>query len=281
MQLGNVLVTGGAGFFSRHFVRHLLENNLSDRICIYSRDEYKQSVMREEFKDDPRLRFFIGDVRDLPRLKRAMHGIDLCIHAAALKRIETACYNPDEFMKTNIIGSQNVIDATFECGVSRVVFLSTDKAFQPVSAYGYSKAMAECLFLAANNVHGKVGPMYSVTRYGNVAGSTGSIIPKWREILKTETIVPVTDPDATRFWMTPQEAVDLVMETVTTMEGGEVVIPDLPAYRVGDLALALTARMDIIGLPAHEKKAESMNGKHSNEVRQMNVDEIREALREV
>lgn len=269
----SVLITGGTGYFGKAMTRRLLKDGV-ERICILSRDEYKQAIMRQEFKDDPRLRFFIGDVRDLTRLKRAMNGVEMVYHAAALKRIEVGYYNPDEMVSTNIIGTQNVIDAALSKN-SKAVLLSTDKAFQPCSAYGYSKAVAESLFLAA-------GPNFSVTRYGNVSGSTGSVIPKWRALLCAgHETVPVTDPDATRFWMTEQEAVQLVLDTAESMPR-DVAIPVLPAYRVGDLAEAMGAKMSIIGLPKWEKKHESMSEGNSSDIaRRMSVEELMEALRNV
>jgi UDP-N-acetylglucosamine 4,6-dehydratase len=273
----NILVTGGTGYFGRAFVDyHWLE---CERLVVYSRDEAKQAAMRDKYPFEE-LRFMIGDVRDYQRLSRAMNGIDVVIHASALKRIEVAHYNPDELVKTNIIGTMNVIEAAMANGVEKVVFLSTDKAYQPVSAYGQSKALAESLILNANNISGINGTKFSSVRYGNVSNSTGSVIPKWREILASgRTQVPVTDPDCTRFFMWGREAVDLLCETVMSMTGGELVIPDLPAYRLGDLAEAMGAEMHITGLPAHEKRAESMDETRcSDTARRMTVEELRAAL---
>jgi len=275
-----ILITGGTGSFGQAFVRRLLAESDYDRICIYSRDEAKQAAMREKFDNDDRLRFFIGDVRDQSRLYRAMEDIDVVVHAAALKRIETCFYNPGEMVKTNVIGSMNVIEAAHDAGVKKVVALSTDKAFQPVSAYGHSKALAESLFLAANYARGKCGPIFAVTRYGNVAGSNGSVIPKWIELLKTTYTLPITDPDCTRFYMTLDESVNLVMDTIDNMQGGELNIPELPAYRLGDLMKAMDGLPKYIGLPAFEKKHESMEaGKSSETARRMTVEEIKEALK--
>ena len=278
--MGSILITGATGYFGQGFVRKLFEGESFKRICIFSRDEHKQALMRESLNDS-RLRFFIGDVRDLDRLKEAMRGIDIVIHAAALKRIEVGHYNPCEMVKTNVLGTMNVIEASAYCGVKKVIGLSTDKAFQPVSAYGQTKALAESLFIAANNTHGSDGPKYSVVRYGNVAGSTGSIIPKWREILKKSDTVPVTDPDCTRFWMTRQDAVDLVLNTMATMKGGELIIPELQGFSIGYLALAMGAKMNIVGLPDWEKHHESMGGWFSNEVRQMSVDDLKISLTDI
>jgi len=275
-----ILITGGTGFFSRNFVRYLLDNNLADKICIFSRDEYKQSVMKHDFVDE-RMRFIIGDVRDTRRLERAMHDVDVVVHAAALKRIEVGHYAPDEMTKTNIHGAMNVIDAAFFAGVEKVVALSTDKAYHPVSAYGISKAMAECHFLAANASHH--GPKFAVARYGNVWKSTGSIVPKWLDLLaRGNPRVPVTDPDCTRFFMTALEACQLVANTLETMHGGELVIPELPAYRVGDLAKAMGAEMAIGVLPKWEKKHENMSDELcSKDAERMTVQQLQEALDEL
>lgn len=242
------------------------------RICIFSRDEHKQAAMREEFQDD-RLRFFIGDVRDRDRLWRAMRGVDVVIHAAALKRIEVGAYNPDEMVKTNVVGAMNVIGAAELAGVERVVLVSTDKAYQPISPYGLSKAMAESMFLNANRGF----PVFSVCRYGNVWGSTGSVAPRWKRLAGSG-VVPVTDPHCTRFFMRPEEAASFVFKTVMDMPHA-VAVPDLPAYRLGDLAEAFGARMQITGLPAYEKLHESMDENHSSDkARRMTVDELKEAI---
>ena len=273
------LITGGTGSFGNAFAEYLLSNG-AERICIYSRDEHKQAVMRDRLNNNDKLRFFIGDVRDKDRLRRAMQGIDIVVHAAALKRIEVGHYSPDEMVKTNILGAMNVIEAAFDAKVKKVVALSTDKAYQPISPYGQSKALAESLFLNANNTYGEHGPKYAVVRYGNVWKSNGSVVPKWQEILKTSNEVPVTDPDCTRFMMFMEEAVSLVTNTIETMNGGELVIPkNLPAYRLGDLAIAMGANPIESGLPKWEKLAECMEyGNCSDTARRMTVEEIRQAL---
>ena len=274
--MSEILITGGTGFFGQAYIARLLNDESNGRICVLSRDEFKQAKLRERFKSS-RMRWFVGDIRDRDRLRRAMHGIDIVIHTAALKRIETGFYNPGEMVRTNVNGSINVCETAIESGVKKVIALSTDKAYQPVSAYGYSKALAESLFLASNNE--LRGPLFAVVRYGNISGSTGSVIPKWREILRTEDTVPVTDPDATRFWMTIDQAVDLVFNTARTMKGGELVIPDLPAYRVGDLAEAMGAKMIVTGLPPFEKRDESMDAiRCSRTARRMSIDELKEEL---
>jgi len=282
MKYASILVTGATGFFGRGFVRAVLEQKLTNRICVFSRDEFKQSQMRKEFNDDSRLRWFVGDVRDCNRLMRAMDGVDLVIHAAALKRVEVGEYCSDEMVKTNVIGSMNVIQASIEAKVKKVVALSTDKACEPVNAYGASKLISEKLFLAANNARGANGPRFAVCRYGNVSGSTGSVIPTWRDIIKSGGAVPVTDPDCTRFWMTLDQAVRLVLNTANSMVGGELVIPDLPAYRLGDLVTAMGAKARVIGLGAGEKRHESMiPGDTSENARRMTIDEIKEGLTHV
>lgn len=278
-MLGSVLITGGSGFFGNAMVEYLLDAELSDRICIFSRDEFKQAQMRQKFNNDPRLRFFIGDVRDYRRLVQAMDGVEIVIHAAALKRIEVGNYNPEEMVKTNVSGTMNVIDAAYSAGVKSVCYLSTDKAYQPVSPYGQTKALAESLMISANRQYGAHGPRFSAVRYGNVWGSTGSIIPTWRNILKTSTFVPVTDPECTRFYMTKTEAVEFVLDAIDD-DPTEVVIPDwLPAYSVGDLARAMYAEMDVKGLPDWEKKHESMReGLSSDTARRLSVEELREII---
>lgn len=281
----SVLITGGSGTFGTAFVTRLLKKTSAfpNRIVVLSRGEHRQAEMQRELRDldiNDRLRFFVGDVRDRDRLRRAMQNIEVVVHAAALKRIEVGAYNPIEVKKTNIDGAVNVIEAATDAGVKKVVALSTDKAYQPISPYGTSKAFAESLFLAANNTTGWTGPKFAVVRYGNVWASAGSVVPTWKQILRTSDTVPVTDPDCTRFYMTLQHAVELVADTIRLMEGGETVIPRLPAYRLGDLAEAMGAKMKVIGLPAFEKIHESMGpGNSSDETYRMDIDELRAALR--
>ncbi len=275
----SILVTGGSGFFGRGFVRAALDHGVT-RVCVYSRGEYQQHLMRQEFGDDARLRWFIGDVRDVHRLTEAMHGCDLVVHAAALKRIEVGYYNPEEMFETNIQGTRNVIRAARSASVEKVVGISSDKAFEPKSAYGISKAAGECALLAANNTRGASGPIFAAVRYGNVWGSTGSIVPYWRHLIANGAkALPVTDPDCTRFFMRRDEAVQLVIDTATTMQGGELAIPDLPAYRVGDLAAAFGMPVQVTGLGNFEKKHESMDAARcSADARRMSVEELMEEL---
>lgn len=272
-----VLITGGSGFLGRHLARRLIDRG--DTVCIYSRDEVKHAQMMREFDKHPNLRWFLGDVRDADRLSRAMRGCDTVIHAAALKRIETGFNNPGEMVATNVVGTQNAIDAAAENNVKRFVFVSSDKAWQPCSPYGQSKALAESLVLNANHVYGEAGPAFRAVRYGNVAASTGSIIPTWCEILKTSDTVPVTDPACTRFWMSADEAVEFVLRSVDYVVP-YLAIPTLPAFSVGDLAEAMGAKMRVTGLPHWEKLHEGMaDGNTSDIAPRLTVAELRERLK--
>jgi UDP-N-acetylglucosamine 4,6-dehydratase len=261
MRFGSLLLTGGTGSFGQAFTRFLLDGGYVDRLVIYSRDELKQLEMRRRFGEDPRLRWFLGDVRDLPRLRRACRGVDAIVHGAALKQVDAIEYNPLEAVKTNVLGAANVVEAALDAGVARVVALSTDKACNPVNAYGASKLLAEKLLLAAHVYGGRDGPRFACTRYGNVAGSRGSVIPVWREAIRRRERVTLTDPEMTRFWMGMDAAVALVWWTLTTMRGGELVVPDLPAYRLADLAVAMGATAwDVVGIRPGEKAHEGMIG---------------------
>jgi len=278
----SVLITGGTGYLGRALTRRLLELGC-ERICIYSRGEYAQATMRRELQDDQRMRWFIGDVRDRDRLLRAMRGTEWVIHAAALKRIEVGAYCPDEMVATNVTGSQNAIWAAEESGsVKRVLFVSSDKAFEPISPYGQTKALAESLFISANEIYPD-GPRCAVVRYGNIWNSTGSIVPTWRSLIMSgASVLPVTDPECTRFFMRVEDAVDLVLGTISTMRGGEVAVPALPAYRVHDLAEAFGVGYRATGLPKHEKKHESMAAENcSKDAPRMTVDELRAAIDEI
>ncbi|CAB4223464.1 WcaG Nucleoside-diphosphate-sugar epimerases [uncultured Caudovirales phage] len=285
----SVLITGATGYFGQGMVKHLLTQPNVERICIYSRDEAKQAAMRQAIADPhDRLRFFIGDVRDKDRMTRAMAGIELVIHSAALKRVEVGENDTAEMIKTNVMGTMNMIEAATAAGVKKVVALSTDKACQPRNAYGASKLLLEKLVLGANNARGANGPRLSCTRYGNVANSTGSVIPTWRAIFDSPDRTKqfnVTSIDATRFWMTLQEAIDLVLDTAKTMHGGELVIPDLPAYRLYDLIDAMGLfdtghTPNITGLTIGEKLHERLkeDGPDSSQVRRLTVDELKERL---
>lgn len=276
----NILITGGTGAFGKAFIKRLLGDDTYHRICVYSRDEAKQASMRITLGDNERIRWFIGDIRDKDRLFQALRGVDVVIHAAALKRIEVGAYNPEEMIKTNIYGAMNLVQTANAAGVKKVVALSTDKAWNPISPYGHSKALAESLFLSSNDTYGLYGTKFAVTRYGNVAGSTGSVIPVWRRILRDTDTVPITDPECTRFWMFMHEAVDLVLNTIQGMPSIPVT-PRLPAFRLGDLAEAMGAKkFTVKGLGYYEKLHEGMiDGNTSDKARRMSVDEIREALK--
>lgn len=253
MKDNSILITGGSGSFGQAFTRRILGLGVK-RVAVYSRGEQLQEDMRRKFPDD-RLRFFIGDVRDRDRLEMAMHGIDTVVHAAAMKIVPTAEYNPFECVLTNIHGAENVCRAAIASGVSRVVGLSTDKAVGPLNLYGATKLAAEKIFVAANNMAaGRCS--FSVCRYGNVVGSRGSVVPFFRSIIKdNKGTFPITDPRMTRFWMTLDQAVDLVLSSLDMMHGREIFIPKLPSMRVVDLAAAMAPdyAMDIVGIRPGEK----------------------------
>lgn len=255
----NILVTGGTGSFGQAFVKRLLEDENVGRIVVYSRDELKQYEMAQRMSD-PRLRFFIGDVRDAGRLRRALRGIDVVVHAAALKHIPIAEYNPQECIKTNIGGAENVIDAAIDCGVSRVLALSTDKAVNPINLYGASKLAAEKLFVAANHLAGAGGTRFSVVRYGNVVGSRGSVIPFFKRKALEGGPLPITDSRMTRFWITLEQGCKFVLDSLDRMQGGEIFVPKLPATRITDLATAIAphAKQEIVGIRPGEKLHEVM-----------------------
>jgi len=233
-----ILLTGGTGSFGQAFVRRVLASGERCTIRIYSRDELKQYEMAQTFGQDPRLRFFIGDVRDRDRLVRAMHDIDLVVHAAALKHVPVCEFNPAEAVKTNIEGSQNVIDAAIDCGVRRTLALSTDKAVNPVNLYGATKLCAEKLFVHGNVYAGARDIRFSCVRYGNVMGSRGSVIPLFRRQAETGSLT-ITDRRMTRFWLSLEQAVDLVLHAAGEMQGGEIFVPKIPSMRIVDLARAL------------------------------------------
>ena len=276
--MASILITGGTGSFGQAFVRHILDGQEYDRICIFSRGEQTQAAMAQKLASK-RLRFLIGDVRDRWRLTRACDGVDVVVHAAALKRIEVGFYNPVEMVRTNIEGAINVVEAARDSGVAKVVFLSSDKAYQPISPYGQSKALAERIFLAGN---AGAGPRFACTRYGNVWNSAGSVFPTWRRLLSNgATTVTVTDPDCTRFFMYMREAVEIVYDAIATMQGGETFIPTLPAYRLGDLAEAMSAKYNVVGLPGWEKQHESMGpGNSSEKAKRLSVQEIKDIIHE-
>src|SRR5450759_3999660 len=234
----SILVTGGTGSFGKAFIRELLDKHDPRRVVIYSRDELKQYECRQLFNDDKRLRWFIGDIRDLHRLNRAMHGVDYVVHAAALKQVDTAEYNPYEFVKTNIIGSQNVIEACIDAGVKRVIALSTDKASSPINLYGATKLTADKLFITGNHYAAAYPTRFAVVRYGNVMGSRGSVIPFFRKLGEAGESLPITDLRMTRFFITLPQAVRFVVDSFELMNGGELYVPRIPSLKITDLAQA-------------------------------------------
>jgi len=255
-----VLITGGTGSFGKQFVRTLLKRYKPKKIIIYSRDELKQFEMAQEFQDKA-MRYFIGDVRDLPRLLKAMSDVDFVVHAAALKHVPIAEYNPMECIKTNVMGAQNVIDAAIANEVPYTIALSTDKAASPANLYGASKLVSDKLFVAANNLRGDQDIKFSVVRYGNVLGSRGSVIPYFQKLIaEGATSLPITDPDMTRFWITLQEGVDFVLKNFERMQGGEIFIPKIPSMKMTEMAKAIAPDMpqEIIGIRPGEKLHEVM-----------------------
>lgn len=255
----SVLVTGGTGSFGRRFVKTLLKNTSCPRIVVYSRDELKQYEFSQELGHDPRMRFFIGDVRDLPRLERALHGVQLVIHAAALKQVPAAEYNPFEAVKTNVHGAQNIIDACISNEVERVIALSTDKASSPLNLYGATKFLSDKLFVAGNAYSGKRYTRFGVVRYGNVLGSRGSVLPFFRKMAPTGTI-PITDERMTRFWITLEQGVQFVFDSMERLAGGEIFIPKIPSMKILDLAEAIAPGVNtkVVGIRPGEKLHEEM-----------------------
>jgi UDP-N-acetylglucosamine 4,6-dehydratase len=265
LENSSILVTGGTGSFGKAFIKEILTHHNPRRVAILSRDELKQSEMRAEFQEafggpDPRLRWFLGDVREKDRLMRAFHGVDYIVHAAALKQVDTAEYNPFEFVKTNILGSQNVIDAAIETGVKKVVALSTDKASSPINLYGATKLTADKLFVTANNYSYSFGTTLSVVRYGNVMGSRGSVIPFFRRLVAEGKPLPITDPRMTRFWITLPQAVKFVIDSFDSMQGGELYVPRIPSMKITDLVEAVAPGSETyeMGIRPGEKLHEEM-----------------------
>ena len=257
-----ILVTGGTGSFGKAFTKYVLENYDPKKIIIYSRDEFKQWMMANDFKEHKeKLRFFIGDVRDKERMERAFEGVDYVIHAAAMKQVPACEYNPNEAIKTNINGAQNVIDAALNQGVKKVVALSTDKAVNPVNLYGGTKLVSDKLFIAANAYVGNKDINFSIVRYGNVAGSRGSIIPFFNSIIQNGgDELPITDYRMTRFWISLREGVELVIKALEEATGGETFISKIPSFKVTDLAQAMLpgCKMPEIGIREGEKLDEIM-----------------------
>ena len=258
----SILITGGTGSFGKAFTSYVLEHYNPRKIIIYSRDEFKQYIMQNEFKEHAsKLRFFIGDVRDYERMKRAFEGVDYVIHAAALKQVPACEYNPNEAIKTNVNGAQNVIDAALNTGIKKVVALSTDKAVNPVNLYGGTKLVSDKLFIAANAYCGTKDLNFSIVRYGNVAGSRGSVIPFFHNLIKNGgTELPITDYRMTRFWISLRQGVELVIKALEEAKGGETFISKIPSFKVTDLAQAMLpgCAMPEVGIREGEKLHEIM-----------------------
>ena len=255
-----ILVTGGTGSFGRRFVATVLERYKPRKLIVFSRDELKQYDMSQAFPDEC-MRYFIGDVRDLARLTQALDGVDYVVHAAALKQVPVAEYNPTECIKTNVHGAENVIAAALERGVEKVIALSTDKAASPINLYGATKLLSDKLFVAANNIAGKKLTRFSVVRYGNVVGSRGSVVPLFRRLLSEGAQeLPITDERMTRFWITLPQGVDFVLKGFERMHGGEIFVPRIPSSRIADLARAMAPKLPfkIIGIRPGEKLHETM-----------------------
>jgi UDP-N-acetylglucosamine 4,6-dehydratase (inverting) len=262
-----ILITGGTGSFGKKFIEMIFANYKPKKVIIYSRDEYKQGLVKQKFSKEltkeqfSKLRFFIGDVRDKNRLYRAFYGVDIVIHAAALKQVPACEYNPFEAIKTNIHGAQNIIDAALDRGVEKVVALSTDKAVNPINLYGGTKLVSDKLFISANAYSGDTGTVFSVVRYGNVAGSRGSVIPFFKSIIESgKNELPITDFRMTRFWITLEEGVNLVFKALKESKGGETYISKIPSFKIIDLAKAMKkdCKLKEVGIREGEKIHEVM-----------------------
>ncbi|MFV1976136.1 MAG: UDP-N-acetylglucosamine 4,6-dehydratase (inverting) [Candidatus Scalindua sp.] len=256
----SILITGGTGSFGKAFIKSLMSKYKPRRVVVFSRDELKQFEMQQEF-DHPEMRYFIGDVRDVDRLYQAMRGIDYVIHAAALKQVPAAEYNPMECIKTNIHGAENVIRASLHTNVEKVIALSTDKAANPINLYGATKLASDKLFVAANNMVGDQHTRFSVVRYGNVVGSRGSVVPFFKQLVaQGKQEIPITDERMTRFWITLQQGIDFVFQNFSRMQGGEIFVPKIPSMRVTDLAESIAPGLatKVIGIRPGEKLHEIM-----------------------
>ena len=264
-----ILLTGGTGSFGNELIKLLLDKYNPKKIIIYSRDEYKQDIMRQKFNErqNIKLRFLLGDVRDLERLKMAMNGVDFVIHAAALKQVPAAEYNPMEFVKTNIHGAENVVLASLYANVKKIIALSTDKAANPINLYGSTKLASDKIFIAANRIAGINKNMFSIVRYGNVIGSRGSVVPVFNEYIKQKkNYFPITDPRMTRFWFTLESSAKFVLKCLKNMSGGEIFVPKIPSVKIVDLAKAMDPKkkLRVIGVRPGEKLHELMCPKESS-----------------
>ncbi len=256
----SILITGGTGSFGRRFITNLLKQYTPRRVVVFSRDELKQYEMQQTF-NAPCMRYFLGDVRDGERLTQAMRGIDFVVHAAALKQVPAAEYNPTECIRTNVSGAENVIKAALENGVQKVIALSTDKAASPINLYGATKLLSDKLFVAANNIAGGQATRFAVVRYGNVVGSRGSVVPFFQKLIDDgATALPITDARMTRFWITLDHGVDFVLKNFARMRGGELFVPKIPSIRITDLAEAMAPHLphQIVGIRPGEKLHELM-----------------------
>tara|TARA_Y100001935_G_C17285684_1_gene500218 strand:- start:801 stop:1808 length:1008 start_codon:yes stop_codon:yes gene_type:complete len=263
LSKSSILITGATGSFGKNFLKHLLTlKQRPKRIVIFSRDELKQFEMMQEYpeKKYKMLRYFIGDIRDLYRLNRALQGIDIVVHAAALKQVPTAEYNPFEVIKTNVIGAQNLVEACLNSNVKKVIALSTDKAVAPINLYGATKLCSDKLIIAANNIIGKRNISFSVVRYGNVMGSRGSVIPKFKEQAQKREQITITDPNMTRFNITMNESIEMVKWSILNCIGGEVVVPKIPSIKIVDLAkaISLNSKIKYVGIRPGEKIHEDL-----------------------
>jgi UDP-N-acetylglucosamine 4,6-dehydratase len=259
----SVLVTGGTGSFGKHFIKTVLAQYKPKRLIIFSRDELKQFEMQQDFPPEkyPFIRYFIGDVRDKDRLEMALNGVDFVVHAAAMKQVTTAEYNPFECIRTNVFGAENVVTAAIRCGVKRVVALSTDKAANPINLYGASKLASDKIFVAANNLAGADGTRFSVVRYGNVFGSRGSVVPFFKKMIADGAdSLPITDPRMTRFWITLTQGVNFVLSSMEMMKGGEIYVPKIPSNTIPQLATLVspTHKQHVVGIRPGEKLHETM-----------------------
>ena len=258
-----IFVTGGTGSFGHQFVQTIVDNYKPKKLIIFSRDELKQYEMAQKFPDTkhPFMRYFIGDIRDYTRLEMALRGVDIVVHAAAMKHVPIAEYNPYECIHTNVIGAENIVRASFRNGVQKVIALSTDKAVSPINLYGASKLAAEKIFIAANNIRGEDPTVFSVVRYGNVVGSRGSVVPFFNNIIQRgDESLPITDMDMTRFWITLPQGVDIVLSSLALMQGGEIYIPKIPSMKISYLAEAMAPGMKthVVGIRPGEKLHEWM-----------------------
>lgn len=257
-----ILITGGTGSFGKKFIERVFDEYNPNKIIIYSRDEYKQYLMQRQFEEyNDKLRFFIGDVRDKDRLYRAFEGVDVVIHAAALKQVPAAEYNPVEAIKTNIHGAENIINAAIDKDVEKIIALSTDKAVSPINLYGATKLVSDKLFISGNAYVGKKNTLFSVVRYGNVSGSRGSVIPFFKTLIdQNQKVIPITDYRMTRFWVTLDEAVDLVIKAIKEARGGELYVKKCPSFKVTDLAKAMNINCELeeVGIRPGEKLHEVM-----------------------